>query len=80
MASPFYFFIASRLKEDSSWTTDPKEMVHLSMSAEINKEYDLSGLKVICPTIMVKKFEKKWWNIFFIFVPTDSIVQSRTQK
>ena len=31
--------IAPRLQEDISRTTDPTEMVHPSMSAEINKEY-----------------------------------------
>ena len=38
MAPPILFFIAPRLQEDISGTTHPTEMVHLSMSSEINKE------------------------------------------
>ncbi len=37
---PILFFIAPRLQWDISRTTDPTEMVHLSMSAEMNKEYE----------------------------------------
>ncbi len=44
MASLFYFLLP-RLQEDISGTNDPIERVHLSMSAEMNKECNETVMK-----------------------------------
>ncbi len=55
-------------------------MVHLSMSAEINQEYKNLPWKWFFQTVMIKKWKKKWWKIFFLVFPTDSKVQGPIQK
>ncbi len=45
-----YHFIFS-LPPDISGTTDPTEMVHLSMSAEMRMEYNYIALEMICTNI-----------------------------
>ena len=43
-----------------SRTTGPTEMVHLSISAELNKEYHYSVLEMTVKIIIVQKLSKTW--------------------
>ena len=51
-----------------SRTTGPKEMVHLSIFAEFNKEYHYSGLEMAVQIITVQTLSENWvWDSLFYF-------------